>query len=313
MEDKQFMRAGMMGDDFKPEQVLPTLTEKVESLIDAYAESKAPFFIYFPLPAPHTPILPAPEFQGKSGTNEYGDFCLHVDDTVGRVMQALERNGLTENTILIFTSDNGCSPRADFPELAEFGHNPSYVFRGHKADIYEGGHRIPFVIRWPETIQAGTQSDQTVCLIDLTATMAEISGYALPDTAGEDSVSNLPIWTGTATEPVREATVHHSINGSFSIRKGKWKLEMCPGSGGWSYPRPNTDEIKGLPPIQLYDLSRDIGEQENVQDQYPEVVKELKSLLSSYVKNGRSTPGANQPNTGSKHWPQLHWLAESDM
>jgi arylsulfatase A-like enzyme len=313
MEDKKFMRAGWIGDNFEPDQVLPTLTEKVETLIDAYAQGEAPFFIYFPLPAPHTPILPAPEFQGRSGTNEYGDFCLHVDDTVGRVMKALERNGLAENTIVIFTSDNGCSPRADYEELAEFGHNPSYVFRGHKADIYEGGHRIPFIIRWPETIQAGTESDQTVCLADLTATMAEIAGYQLPDTAAEDSVSNLSIWTGTAREAVREATVHHSINGSFSIRKGTWKLEMCPGSGGWSYPRPDTDEVVGLPPIQLYDLSRDIGERENVQDQHPEVVAELKSLLSSYVKNGRSTPGARQPNTGSKHWPQLHWLAEHEM
>lgn len=313
MEDKKFMRAGWIGDDFQPEKVLPTLTEKVETLIDCYAEGEEPFFIYFPLPAPHTPILPAPEFQGQSGTNEYGDFCLHVDDTVGRVIKALEKHGLTENTIVVFTSDNGCSPRADYPELAQFGHNPSYVFRGHKADIYEGGHRIPFIVRWPEMIQAGTRSDQTVCLIDLTATMAEIIGYALPDNAAEDSVSNLSIWTGTATAPVRDATVHHSINGSFSIRKGRWKLEMCPGSGGWSYPRPNTDEIAGLPPIQLYDLYEDIGERENVQDQYPEVVDELKSLLSSYVKNGRSTPGANQPNTGSKHWPQLHWLAENEM
>jgi arylsulfatase A-like enzyme len=313
MEDKRFMRAGVMGDDFCPEKVLPTLTAKVESLIDGYAESDEPFYIYFPLPAPHTPILPGPEFQGRSGTNEYGDFCLHVDDTVGRVMKALEKHGLTDNTIVIFTSDNGCSPRADYEELAVFGHNPSYLFRGHKADIYEGGHRIPFIIRWPETIQAGTESDQTICLIDLTATMAEITGYELPDTAAEDSVSNLSIWTETATGPVREATVHHSINGSFSIRKGNWKLEMCPGSGGWSYPRPNTDEVVGLPPIQLYDLSVDIGERENVQDQYPEVVEELKSLLSRYVKNGRSTPGANQPNTGAKHWPQLHWLAENEM
>lgn len=313
MEDKKFMRAGGIGDDFEPDQVLPTLTARVESLIDAYAQSEQPFLIYFPLPAPHTPILPAPEFQGRSGTNEYGDFCLHVDDTVGRVMAALERNGLTENTIVIFTSDNGCSPRADYPELAQFGHNPSYVFRGHKADIYEGGHRIPFIVRWPETIEPGTESDQTVCLIDLAATIAEITGYALPDHAAEDSVSNLAIWTGTASEPVREATVHHSINGSFSIRQGRWKLELCPGSGGWSYPRPGTDEEVGLPPIQLYDLSVDIGERENVQDRHPEVVEALKSLLTSYVKNGRSTPGARQPNTGSRHWPQLHWLAESDL
>lgn len=312
-ENKRMQRAGLIGDDFKAIEVLPKITEKVEELIDGYAKEDDPFFIYFPLPAPHTPILPTPEFQGKSGTNEYGDFCLHVDDVVGRVMKALEKNGLTENTIVIFTADNGCSPMADFDELAEFGHNPSYVFRGHKADIYEGGHRIPFIIRWPETIAAGSKTDQTFCLTDLTATMAEITAYDLPDDSAEDSVSNLSIWDGTATEPVREATVHHSINGSFSLRKGSWKLEMCPGSGGWSYPRPNTDEVEGLPPIQLYDLTKDIGEKVNVQDQHPEVVEELKALLTEYVKNGRSTPGAKQPNTGVKHWPQLHWLAENEM
>lgn len=313
VKGKKFMRTGYIGSDFKPEEVLPKLTEKVEVLIDDYAQQNNPFFIYFPLPAPHTPILPTEEFQGKSGTNEYGDFCLHVDDTVGRVMKALEKNGLTENTILIFTSDNGCSPMADFAELAGFGHNPSYVFRGHKADIYEGGHRIPFVIRWPETIKPGSTSNQTFCLTDLTATMAEIIGYDLPENAAEDSVSNLPIWNGTATGPVREATVHHSINGSFSIRKGNWKLEMCPGSGGWSYPRPDTDEVKGLPPIQLYDLTQDIGEKTNQQAEHREVIEELKALLTKYVKNGRSTPGAKQPNTGVKHWPQLHWLSEQEM
>lgn len=310
---KKYMRSGLIGDDFKPEEVLPKITEKVEDLIESYAQDDDPFFIYFPLPAPHTPILPSEEFQGQSGTNEYGDFCLHVDDTVGRVMAALETHGLTENTIVIFTADNGCSPMADFEELAAAGHNPSYVFRGHKADIYEGGHRIPFVIRWPEGIEAGSETDQTFCLTDLTATMAEITGHSLPDTAAEDSVSNLSIWKGTATDPVREATVHHSIDGSFSIRKGHWKLEMCAGSGGWSFPRKNPDETAGLPPIQLYDLSNDIGEKENVQDKHPDVVEALKNLLSRYVRNGRSTPGASQPNTGSKHWPQLHWLAENDM
>jgi arylsulfatase A-like enzyme len=310
---KRYMRAGIMGDDFKPEEVLPTITTKVENLIDEYAGGDKPFFIYFPLPAPHTPILPTPEFQGTSGTNEYGDFCLQVDDTVGRVMAALEKNGLTENTIVVFTADNGCSPMADFEELAGFGHNPSYVFRGHKADIFEGGHRIPFVIRWPETIEAGSASDQTFCLTDLTATMADITGYELPDNAAEDSVSTPPIWDGSATEPVREAVVHHSINGSFSIRKGTWKLEMCPGSGGWSHPKPNSEEVKSLPPIQLYDLDVDIGEKTNVQDAHPEIVEELKALLTRYIKDGRSTPGAKQPNTGDKYWPELHWLSEEEM
>ena len=314
LKGKEYMRAGLIGDDFVPAEVLTTLTKKAEGLIGNYAQGDDPFFIYFPLPAPHTPIFPTGEFLGKSGTNAYGDFCLLVDDTVGRVMQALEQNGLSDNTIVIFTADNGCSPMADFDELATFNHDPSYHFRGHKADIYEGGHRVPFIIRWPARIKAGSESDQTFCLTDLTATMAQITGYELPETAAEDSVSNLPIWHGTATAPVREATVHHSINGSFSIRKGNWKLEMCPGSGGWSVPRPDhPEELEGLPLIQLYDLASDIGEKVNVQDQHPEVVAELKGLLSTYVKLGRSTPGAAQPNTGSKHWPQLHWLAEGEM
>lgn len=310
----EFMRSGVIADDFQPEEVLPTLTSKVEGLIKEYSKGKDPFFIYFPLPAPHTPILPTEEFCGKSGTNSYGDFCLQVDDTVGRVMKALKDSGLEDNTIVIFTADNGCSPKADFEQLAGFGHNPSYVFRGMKSDIFEGGHRIPFIIRWPGIIPERSVSSQTFCLTDLTATMAEVTGYALPDEAAEDSVSNLSIWNDSAKESVREATVHHSIDGSFSIRKGKWKLEMCPGSGGWSVPRPNhPEENEGLPLIQLYDLSTDIGERNNVYNCFPEVAAELKELLSRYVKNGRSTPGARQPNTGSRHWPQLHWLTEEEM
>ena len=143
--------------------------------------------------------------------------------------------------------------------------------------------------------------------------MAEISGYELPDNAGEDSVSNLSIWDGTAADPVREATVHHSINGSFSIRKGQWKLEMCPGSGGWSDPTPRAEIIASLPPIQLYNLAEDIGETTNVQEQHPEIVEELMALLTKYVKEGRSTPGAPQKNTGCPYWEQLTWLDESAM
>ncbi len=310
---KEFMRAGMIGEDFEPEDVLNHITKKVEDSIDSYAKGDDPFYIYFPLPAPHTPIFPTEKFKGKSGTNEYGDFCLLVDDTVGRVMQSLEKNGLTENTIVIFTADNGCSPMADFDELATFDHNPSYIYRGMKSDIFEGGHRIPFVVRWPETIKAGRISEQTLCLSDFTATMAEITSYDLPDNAAEDSVSSLPVWNDTAKEPVREATVHHSITGKFSIRKGKWKLEMCPCSGGWSYPQKRLDVIKEMPPIQLYNLESDIGETNNVHEKHPEVVKELKALLTDYIKRGRSTPGEKQKNTGPKHWPELDWLSESEM
>jgi arylsulfatase A-like enzyme len=148
-------RWGHTGGDFIHDQVLPHLTEKAVGFIDdhIYSESGNPFFLYFALPAPHTPILPTEEFQGTTGTNAYGDFVVQVDWTVGEVMKTLDKHGITDNTLIIVTSDNGCSPEADYDELAEFGHNPSYLFRGHKADIYEGGHRIPVVVRWPGRIK----------------------------------------------------------------------------------------------------------------------------------------------------------------
>ena len=297
-EGKQFYRQGQTGADFKHIEVLSKLTEKGVSYIEGRAESKSPFFLYFALTAPHTPILPTDEFRGKSKTSAYGDFVLQVDWTVKQVMEALKRNGMEGNTLVIFTSDNGCSPMADFKELESFGHNPSYVYRGYKADIYEGGHRVPFIARWPEKIKANSVCDDTVCLTDLMATAAEITGQKLPDNAGEDSVSILPDLLQTATEPVREATVHHSINGSFSIRQGKWKLELCPGSGGWSDPRPDSEKVKTLPPVQLYDLSKDVSEKNNVYQDYPEVVERLKKLLQGYVDKGRSTPGKLQENHG---------------
>ena len=305
-----FWRKGPTAPDFVHEDVLPELTRKAADFVSSNRDN--PFFLYFPLPAPHTPILPLPEFQGKSGTNEYGDFCLQVDWTVGQVMKAVEDCGISENTIIIFAADNGCSPMADLTHLAALGHQPSYHFRGHKADIYEGGHRIPLVARWPDRMPAGQTSDGVVCLADLTATMAEILGVELPDTAAEDSVSNLPAWEGQAIDqPLREATVHHSINGSFSIRQGRWKLELCPGSGGWSYPTVGKEPV-GSPPIQLYDLEADVSERINVQDRHPEVVENLTALITRYVKEGRSTPGKPQPNTGPRYWPQLNWLQEQD-
>lgn len=307
-----FWRKGPVGPDFEFEQVLPRLTEEALAVIDAGAAADQPFFLYFPLPAPHTPILPLPEFQGKSHTNAYGDFCLQVDNVVGQIMEKLDNHGISDNTIVVFTSDNGCAPMANLDELAAVGHYPSYVFRGHKADIYEGGHRIPLLMRWPGRIAPGQTSDQTVCLADLMATMADVVGAPLPDNAGEDSVSNLAVWLDQdGDKPIREATVHHSVNGSFSIRQGRWKLELCPGSGGWSYPAPGKDDMTGLPPMQLYDLNDDIGERRNRLEEEPEVAEQLKALLTRYIRNGRSTPGEPQPNTGPEWWPQLHWLAEN--
>ncbi|MBN3522964.1 sulfatase family protein [Paenibacillus apiarius] len=309
-DKKGFWREGPTAPDFRHEEVLPRLTQKVLDRIEQFGASSGsePFFIYYPLPAPHTPILPTADFKGKSGTNLYGDFVLMCDDVIGLIMSKLESCGLADNTILVFTSDNGCSPSADYGELARVGHNPSYVFRGHKADIYEGGHRIPLLVRWPAQIAAGTIIEEPVCLVDFMATAADIAGLPLPDNAGEDSVSQLPLWLGQAREqPLREAIVHHSIDGSFSIRKGEWKLELCPGSGGWSDPMPGA-EPEGTPSFQLYRLSEDIGERHNLAERHPEVVLELKELLTRYIKDGRSTPGKPQPNTGAPRWGQLHWM-----
>jgi arylsulfatase A len=309
---KEFWREGPKSPGFDHTKVLSELGEEAIRTIEERASTDQPFFLYLSLTAPHTPILPLPEFQGRSHTNAYGDFCLQVDDLVGRIQQTLQRLDLDQNTILAFTSDNGCSPTADFEELAALNHRPSYHYRGHKADIYEGGHRVPLIVQWPERIKAGSTCEQTVCLGDLLATCADLLGVALKDTEGEDSVSNLPLWLGgSLPNRLREATVHHSLDGSFSIRAGRWKLEMCPGSGGWSSPRPG-EECEGLPEIQLYDLGADIGERSNVYAEFPEVVTRLKGLLTRYIQEGRSTQGAPQPNTGGPWWKELWWLEKPD-
>jgi arylsulfatase A-like enzyme len=305
-------RKGLTGEDFEHEQVLPVLTGKAVAFIDRHVEARPgePFFLYFPLPAPHTPILPTDEFKGMSGTNPYGDFMLQVDHTVGQILNSLEEHQIAENTLVIFTSDNGCSPQANYSELARYGHNPSFHFRGHKADIYEGGHRVPFLVRWPGKIKAGTENHQVVCLTDLLATAAEITGSETGPATGVDSYSLLPALLGESEQPLREATVHHSVNGSFAIRKGPWKLILCPGSGGWSDPKPNSPGIEELPPYQLYNLEQDIGETENLAEEYPEVVEELSGLLKSYIENGRSTPGPKQENTAADNWPGTSWMVD---
>lgn len=299
---KAFHRNGPADVDFEDVDVLPKITEETVKFIwenAGNAKQGKPFFIYFPLNAPHTPISPTKQFAGKSGLNVYGDFVMQVDWTVGQVMAALESSGVSENTILVFTTDNGCSPQAKFAELAEKGHFPSDVYRGHKADIYEGGHRVPFIVRWPAKVKAGSKSSQTICQTDLFATAAAIIGKPHPKDAAEDSVSILPALLGKDRGPLREATVHHSINGSFAIRQGRWKLALCPGSGGWSNPRPGRTDFSGKPSVQLFDLESDIGETNNLAEEHPKVVKRLTALLQSYADRGRSTPGPKQENTGT--------------
>lgn len=296
---KKWVRAGMAARDFEAVDVVPMLVKQSTKYIAAHAiggDAKKPFFLYLALTSPHTPLVPSPDWQGKSPLGPYGDFVMETDWAAGEVLKALESNGLAPNTIVLFTSDNGCAPYIGVKELEEKGHYPSAQFRGYKADIWDGGHRIPFIARWPGRVKAGSHSDQLICLTDLIATCSDLLGNKLPDAAGEDSVSILPALLGSDKTPLREAIVHHSINGLFAIRQGNWKLELCPGSGGWGAPRDPAALKQNLPAIQLYDMNADIGEKTNVESANPEMVERLTKLLQKYVTDGRSTPGAPQKN-----------------
>ncbi len=309
-----FYRRGPIAPDFDMMDVTPNFFRRAIDYVKKRARSKQPFFLYLPLPSPHTPILPTEEWQGKSGLNPYGDFVMMVDNWVGRLMKAVKKAGIAKNTIVIFTSDNGCSPMANFEVLREKGHDPSYIFRGHKADIYEGGHRVPFIIRWPERIAPGLVTAKTICTTDLLATCAEIVGIAPEAGAAEDSYSLVPLFDDKYSPDYgREYTIHSSVNGSFAIRKGDWKLILCPGSGGWSFPRPKKAMELGLPPVQLYNLREDASEFDNVYDQYPDTVRVLYNLLVKSIEDGRSTAGMPQQNDAplkGESWEQFEKVKE---
>jgi len=290
-------RKGPTGSDFDHEQVLPHLFEKTIAHVRErapQARTGRPFFVYLALPAPHTPILPIEAFQGSSGLNPYGDFVRQVDHHMGELFAALEETGLDEDTLVLFTSDNGCSPEANFSLLREKGHDPSRGFRGHKADIYEGGHRVPCIVRWPAGVDGGRRTSALACVTDLYATLAAVTGQALSASEGEDSVDLLPVLRGERAR-AREHLVSHSISGCFAIRQGRWKLCLCAGSGGWSAPREGK-ACEGLPPMQLYDLDANPGERVNLVDAHPAKVDELLRLLADQVERGRSTPGEPRPN-----------------
>jgi arylsulfatase A-like enzyme len=303
-------RAGPIGADFRHEEVHPRFLEKALAFVAERggARDGKPFFLYLALASPHTPIVPTSAYAGKTGTTPYGDFVAQVDDSVGDMLKALDRHGLATNTLVIFTADNGFSPAANLEELRGLHHDPSAGYRGHKADLFEGGHRVPFIARWPGQVPAGTRCAQTIGQLDLLATCADLLGEKLPENAGEDSVSILPLLRG-AEAPLtgREALVHHSSNGSFAVRQGAWKLLLCPGSGGWSAPRPGTSEINGLPRFQLYNLEEDRAETHNLAAEHPDIVQRLGRWLSDSIERGRSTPGAPRPRDTTRPWPQTAW------
>ncbi len=285
-----FWRGGPIAPSFKHIDVLPKSIEKAVSYIEERGKEKdVPFFLYLPLSAPHTPWLPTDEFRGKSEAGYYGDFVVQVDAAIGRVMAALEAAGAVENTLVIVTSDNGSHWPVD--DVEKFQHRANGPFRGQKADIWEGGHRVPLIVRWPGRVDAGSESDQLACHVDFFATVAEAVGEKLPEDAAEDSFSLLPALLGSseAATPRRTSVVNHSANGTFAIREGDWKLVLGLGSGGFTNPK-QEKPVEGGPTGQLYNLAEDIAESQNLFLERKSDVARLQTLLKQIQEQGRSRP-----------------------
>lgn len=299
--DKE-MHIGFDGAPMAPgwrfDEILPTVTTRAVDYIHERATTNAPFFLYFSMTTPHEPIAPSERFKGKSGIAPIGDLVMETDWSAGQVIQALEDAGVADNTLVIFTADNGHSHYTGWDKLVEAGHMPSGPFRGHKADIWEGGHRVPFIVRWPGHVEAGVTNDSLICLTDIMATCAAVVGEQLPDSAGEDSINMLPAFEHATSEPIRNAIVHHDRWGRFAIRQEPWKLVILA-------------EKDKEPDLQLYNIDEDAGETTDVSDAHPDRVESLLALLNDCVAKGRSTPGADQPNDtldiDVMHLPPKRW------
>ena len=245
--------------------------------------------MYVPLSAPHSPVVPSKKWVGKSGINAYADFVMEVDNSVERILKALDDAKLTKNTLVIFTTDNGTSASAKIEKLMAAGHNPSADLRGIKADIWEGGHRVPYLVRWPNNVKAGSSYNNTVVHNSLLATTADILNVKLPNTTGVDSFSILPALKGSAEE-THPVAISASVSGHFSIRVGDWKLAVCKGSCGSSSGGDNNTEM------QLYNMKTDRGETTNFYNEKPEIVAQLKKQLEQAVNNGYSVDGKEGTN-----------------
>lgn len=299
---------GPIAPGYNHTKVLDDMNDKVLELIDVYSESGNPFFIYYPTPAVHDPLFPNEKFKGKSGLNLYADVVLQVDDMVGQITAKLRQKGIYQDTIFVFTSDNGCSGVADYPLLQSLGHDPSAGYRGKKFSIYEGGHRVPTIVTYPAKITGGTVSAGLVSHADFFRSFAELLGVNVPDSAAEDSVSNLPLWR-LETESVREDTVFASGAGFLAIEKDGWKLELC--ENGGDSDQAMQAAVTHTPLAQqfeLYHLPTDQVETSNIIEQHPELVRELKRQLSKYLEEGRSTVGIKQENFVPDYpWIQINW------
>lgn len=281
----EFWRKGKMSPGFEHKNVLSVLTGKVNDYLEEYGQSKQekPFFMYYAMTAPHTPWVPEKMFEGKSGAGMYGDFVMQSDHYIGKVLQKLDELGLSENTLVLFASDNG---PVWFPNnVSEYGHNSVGPLSGMKADVLEGGHRMPFIVRWPGQVEAQSESGALVCFTDIIATVADILDKPLPENTGEDSISILPLLTGEKDH--NRTPVIHVNGGLSSITYQGWKYINGKGPGGFTnrimgkYPNVlPRDEYEG----QLYNLSEDLGEHTNLYARNPEKVKELSDLLNIYIQ-----------------------------
>ncbi len=289
MGNNQASNQGPALKDWKLEAILPALGDRTIQFIDESMRKKEPFLVFMPLTTPHTPLAVNPEWKGKSGLNLFADLVMETDAVVGRVLDALEKSGVADNTLVIFTADNGCAPYIGVQDLEKKGHYPSGPLRGYKADAWEGGHRVPFIVRWPGVVKPGSVCSQLVHQADFLRTFADVFGATLPDTAGEDSFSLMPLLKGE-DKPIREQAVSASIGGTPAVRSGSWKYIPAPGSGGWGK---GGDQSQ---PVQLYNLADDLGETKNLAAAMPEKVTEMKTLLEKLIADGRSTPGAPQKN-----------------
>lgn len=294
-----FWRAGGIAPGLELKDVLPKFTDEAVSVIESHAVQNAarkaagkadqPLLLYLAYPAPHTPWLPDPEFLGKSGASMYGDFALMVDAMIGRVLKSLDSAGMSDDTLVIFSSDNG--PVWYDEDTERFDHDSSGGLRGMKADAWEGGHRMPFVVRWPGKVKPESVSHQTISFTDCLATLADLYDVPLKADDGPDSFSFLSVLRGLRPEdqPVRSSLVMKSGGGAMTVRVGDWKLIDRLGSGGFSQPRKIKPEPGG-PTGQLYNLKDDLAETTNLFASKPEVVKRLQAELNRVVKDGRSRP-----------------------
>jgi arylsulfatase A len=275
---------------WRMQDVLPELTRRAVRYVRDRAKEKQPFFLYFSLTSPHEPIVPSKEFRGKSGIAPIADYVMETDWSAGEVIKAIDDAGLAKDTIVVFTADNGHSHYTGWQQLVAAGHKPSGPYRGHKGDIWEGGHRVPLVVRWPGHVEPGTSSDQMVCLTDLFATCAEIAGAELPAHGAEDSLSFLPALVGKPHAAGRTTLVSHSNFGEFAYRDGPWKLV-------YRLSGRNLAQSRGKPTVaELYRLDSDVGEQTDVSAKHPDIVKRMTKDLRSLIDRGTSRDGQKAAN-----------------